>query len=176
MNVHINITYRDKDGNIIENPYKGQLAHSPETSQLYIYKDGGWELVQASGTNLQMTMYNMNKQLIAQLKPLKNEEIDKGIKDIKEFMILKANTFYTLLCRDINYYTLFHCVDKIAGYDEEPAAADEVVACASEVGVIKSIEVMDNTVVEIWVHTEGEDEPLPMYLFPYVEGVITCTL
>jgi hypothetical protein len=34
MNAHISITYRDKDGNVIVNPYEGQLAHSPETSQL----------------------------------------------------------------------------------------------------------------------------------------------
>ena len=176
MNAHINITYRDKDGNVIVNPYEGQLAHSPETSQLYIYKDGGWELVQASGTNLQMTMYDMNKQIIGQLPALKNEAIDEAMEVIKNFMLETANTFYMLLGRDINYYTIFHCIEQVVGYDEVPAAAAEVIACVQDWGAIKSVDFNEHKdAIEIWF-TKEDGETYVMYLFGYDGGVITCTL
>ena len=174
MKAHINITYRDKDNNIIENPTEGQKVFSPETGKLYIYTNDGWEEIQAEG-GLQLSLYDMNKQLIAQQKPLTNEQIEKAKEDIKEFMIQKANAFYMLLCRDINYYTLFHCVENVVGYDSYPAAADEVIECLKYVGEIKAIDVLKNEpAIEIWVH--GDGDPVAMYLFSYDEGVITCTL
>ena len=45
MNAKINITYRDKDGNIIDNPVEGQSAYSPETKKLYVYNEGEWKMV-----------------------------------------------------------------------------------------------------------------------------------
>ena len=119
--------------------------------------------------NLQMNLYDLNKQIISQMP---NETADKAIETIKQYMVEMENTFYMLLCRDINYYTLFYIVD----YITEPAAADEVFACASDLGAVKSVErTEDGAAVEIWFQAEGE-EPAAMYLFGYDGGVIECAL
>lgn len=175
MKARINITYRDQNNNIIENPVEGQKAYSPETSKLYIYKDNNWEEVQGEA-GLKLSMYDINKQIIGQLPALKNEAIDEAMDIIKNFMLETANTFYMLLSRDINYYTIFHCVEQVTGYDEVPAAAAEVIACVQDWGTIKSVDFNENKdAVEIWF-TKEDDETHVMYLFGYDGGVITCAL
>ena len=120
--------------------------------------------------NLQINLYDMNKQIISQMPTLKNEAVDKAIGVIKQYIEETEQTFYMMLCRDLNYYTLFHIVD----YLTEPAAADEVIACASELGAIKSVERAENEgAVEIWFQPI-DSEPVAMYLFGYDGGVIEC--
>ena len=122
--------------------------------------------------NLQMNLYDMNKQIISQMPVLEGEAVDKAITTIKNYMVTMGHAFYMLLCRDINYYTLFHIVD----YISEPAAAYEAFACAGDLGAVKSVELTeDGTAVEIWFQAEGE-EPMAMYLFGYDGGVIECVL
>ena len=81
-----------------------------------------------------------------------------------------------LLGRDINYYTIFHCIKQVVGYDEVPAAAAEVIACVQDWGAIKSVDFNEHKdAIEIWF-TKEDGETYVMYLFGYDGGVITCTL
>ena len=118
---------------------------------------------------LQLNLYDLNKQIISQLPALKNEAIDEAIEKIKQYVKNMENTFYMLLCRDFNYYTLFHIVD----YISEPDAASEIIACANDLGEVKIVEPNEDDAVEIWVHPV-DSEPVVMYLFGYDGGVIEC--
>ena len=171
MNAKIKITYRDKDGNIIENPEEGQLAHSPETQKLYKYTNGKWEMV-TGDAGLNLNMYDLNKQIIAQLPALDEHGVQQARTDILNFFQDIEQEYYMLLSRDIHYYTLFHILDE----PKEPISCilDEAWACAEYIGDIKSVS-REEGAIEIWVQPRDEwSEPLVMYLFGYDQGVVEC--
>lgn len=128
------------------------------------------EETKASG-NLQMNLYDLNKQIISQMPTLDEDGIDLALMTIAAYIKNTDNKFYMLLCKDVNYYTLFSISTTIT----EPYACEEVLACASDWGVLKSVEVNDNDAVEIWVQDE-QGEAMVMYLFPYDMGVVECAL
>lgn len=123
--------------------------------------------------NMQMNLYDMNKQIISQMPSLNADGIEQATAVVSDYVADTKNTFYMLLCRDINYYTLFHMVD----YITEPTVACEVLNCALDIGIIKSVETTGDGAIEIWVEPTGEgSEPVAMYLFGYDGGVIECAL
>ena len=168
MNAKVKITYRDKDGNIIVNPKEGELGYSPETEKLYVYKDGQWELIKGE-SNLGITMYDINKQIINQMPVLTDEQIAEAKLSLIHCIKETENEYYMLLCKEISYYTLFHIVD----YLTEPNIYDEIIDCVQNLGDIKSIELIDNSVIEIWFQPK-DDEAKVMYFFAYDAGVIEC--
>lgn len=170
MNAKIKITYRDKDNNIIVNPKEGELGYSPETEKLYVYKDGQWELIKGE-SNLGITMYDINKQLIAQMEVLVDEALEDAHMLITDTVATTGETYFMLLCRDINYYTLFKLDRDNSGLCN---IACEVFDCVTNIGAIKSVEAVEGA-IEIWAHPVDGD-PVAMYLFPYDAGVIECTL
>lgn len=179
MNAKINITYRDKDGNIIVDPKEGDTAMSPETKKLYIYKDGQWEIVKGE-TNLGMTMYDINKQIIAQMPALDEVGLAKAFEVLDNFAKSLEQNYFMMLCRDINYYTLFKVNREPETTGDLLSFSAEVIDCALDLGVLKSIELTeDSSAVEMWVEFTKEEEPSDpavIYLFPYDAGVIECTL
>lgn len=173
MKSKINITYRDKNGNFITDPTEGEMAYSPETKQFYKYIDNKWEMIKPGG-ELQFTTYDLNKQLIAQMENLENNEkaMLEAKKIIQTFGQDLKNDYYMLLCNDINYYTLFHKEYDPMTWDDLKPLADEVVDCVHDIGAIKSVEKTTDG-IEIWVQPI-ENEPMVMYLFSYDQGVIEC--
>jgi len=174
MKAKINITYRDENQKIITDPEEGQRGYSPETGQLYEYRNGKWELLKANG-GLSMSCYDINKQIIAQLENIENnEEKMQEAKDIiKKYTDCDRTTYYMLLCKDINYYTVFH-VDPLFKEDYN-TIVDEVIDCLHYIGAIKSVSLNNSGEgIEIWVHPVDSD-PMVMYLFLYNNGVIQCT-
>jgi hypothetical protein len=170
---------------------------TPEVGQVVCIKDndeGPGRLVMWSGTEwndikadvnseIQMTAYDINKQVINQLPALEEEEITTKKIDIGQFVTNTNNEYYMLLCREKNYYTLCHRVlgmnpspaDNVRQYSEWPneliTTEDLIIECAKCLGEIKSIELVDGA-VEIWV-TDPFDTYV-MYFFPYDGGVEAC--
>ena len=117
--------------------------------------------------NLNMSLDDMNKQVVSQLSDLDQNGIIEAKTLISEYAI---GNYFMLLCRDINYYTLFAIQN---AESNEPKFADEVIACAEEIGVIKSVTLTeDKGAIEIWV--SYKDSSIVMYLFNYDEGVVQC--
>jgi hypothetical protein len=170
MNAKIKINYMDENGNVIENPVEGQKAYSPETKKLYVYTKDEWKMITGE-TNLGMTLYDVNKQVISQMGILEGEERETAHLCITHAASIANQTYFMLLCREMNYYTLFKLDKDNSGLCN---IASEVFDCAEDIGAIKSVEPVDGA-IEIWVHPVYE-EPVAMYLFPYDAGVIECTL
>ena len=55
-----------------------------------------------------LTMYEANKNLYAQLPPLTKEQIQRGIDEVLAPYINTGGDYFMLLCREYNYYTLYH--------------------------------------------------------------------
>ena len=171
MNTKIKITYCDENGNEILNPVEGQKAFSPQTKKLYCFTNGEWKVLEGN-VNLGMTIYDLNKQVISQMDMLEGAAREEAHLHITNMATRSNNTYFMLLCRDINYYTLF----KLNKDNNDLCnIANEVFECAEDIGAIKSVESVDGDAIEIWVHPVDSD-PIVMYLFPYDAGVIECTL
>lgn len=121
--------------------------------------------------NLQMNLYDMNKQIIAQMPALADEALETAHLLITDTTATSGETYFMLLCREINYYTIFKLERDNSGLVN---IASEVFECVNSIGALKSVEAVEGA-IEIWVHPEDE-EPMVMYLFPYDMGVIQCTL
>jgi hypothetical protein len=91
---------------------------------------------------------------------------------IRDFILKTQNKYYMLLCRDINYYTLF-AIDAFRNTEEilENVMIDECIT--RYMGDIKSIELTEaGDAIEIWY--TAPDDTYVMYFFPYDAGVIVC--
>ena len=100
------------------------------------------------------------------------DAIQNGINIINQFT--QANSYYMLLCRDINYYTIFE-----TGWDESDETVGEaVVDCFNYIsGELKAIDLTDDgNAVEIWFAISEENRLVARcaYFFNYDEGVILC--
>ena len=119
-----------------------------------------------TNNGLQVDLYSLNKQMVSQLPVFENTK-----ERLEEFK--KDNVkYYMLLCRELNYFTLFH-IDETA--PKEDVFVDVVIECANDIGVIKSAAETDDGAFEIWV-TNTDGESFVMYLFDYDMGVVHCQL
>ena len=151
-------------------PYAGQMVYSEADDKVFRFDPvAGWEEIKTNG-NLSLSAYEINKQVISQLPPLSAEELAEKKILIRDFMINTQNKYFMLLCRDINYYTLFH-LDVYENTDER--LEDILFAeCTMFIGDIKAVDLTDDGAIEIWV--TNETDTYAMYFFPYDAGVILC--
>ena len=122
-----------------------------------------------------ISLYELNRSIIKQQGPLKEEDIKSKMDMLKAF----SHTFekYSLLYgREINYFTLF-----VKDENWELESLDlGVIECLSNTGTIYSIEyTKEKDAIEIWMEVEinsdtEESEKLVtcMYLFPYDAGIV----
>ena len=124
--------------------------------------------------NLQMNIYDINKQVISQMPCLTIEELEeKADTLITEYQNEQKASYYMMLCNELRYYTLFH-IDEFDGGSQLSCFSNEVLSCLiSFTDNIKSIEITDDkTAIEIWI--TKDEETYVMYLFNYDTGVIEC--
>lgn len=151
---------------------EGEVAYAVDTDRYLIYHNNNWEHFDIEQkNNIELSIYDMNKQIISQLKPLKENEIESKICLINEY---KAKNFdinyYMLYGKELNYFTLFD--SEFENYDLKLETLGEaVISCLSNLGEIKSIEPTDDNAVEIWI-TDALNNTSCLYLFPYDTGVI----
>ena len=150
-------------------PYTGQTVWCESDDKTYRWDPvEGWQECNFEG-NVSMSAYDINKQIIGQLQIMDNDTINEKKKLIREFVDEEHNQFYMLLCRDVNYYTVFVRDLKLA----DECIDDVVIECANDLGLIKSIELTeDKKAIEIWV--SNSEDTYAMYFFPYDRGVIVC--
>ena len=122
-----------------------------------------------------ISLYELNRSIIRQQGPLKEEDIKSKMDMLKAF----SHTFekYSLLYgREINYFTLF-----VKDENWELESLDlGVIECLNNIGTIYSIEyTKEKDAIEIWMEVEinsdtEESEKLVtcMYLFPYDAGIV----
>lgn len=128
-------------------------------------------------------LYEINKNLISQSSPLSQEEINDKIdsviipffwKNINQKLNIEDSdcTYFMLLCREANDYTLFNFRLYLDYKEPLIIAGDEIYTCMKNRGQVYSIEkTKDNYAVEIWLNHK-EYGLVCYYLFPYDEGVI----
>lgn len=127
-------------------------------------------MIDESG-NLGMSLYDVNKNFMADQPALSQDELTASLKVIEDYVFdtYKNSTYFMLLCKELSYYTVFV-------RDSESSTnilTDEVLNCLQWIAKdILSIELnTTNNTPEIWIRTP-EEEVVCMYLFNYDNGVI----
>ena len=144
-------------------PQEGEMIQNLEGDYL-VYQDGAWHTIKAEGSNLNLGLYDLNKQIIAQLPPLENFE--RAMEGIITLYEKYKNEFFMLYGKEISYFTLFRIVN-----DDDYWFSADVIECCKNVGVIKAMDLTTlQDAVEIWVETS--EGPTCLYLFPYDDGVV----
>lgn len=113
------------------------------------------------------TVYEINKELMKNEKPLDYFETQRKIKEVAEYMFEKAS-YFMLLSNENKDYTVFDC--------RSTSSLDSIIRdlkdCLGNRGTIYSIDIYGANDYEIWIKID--DEFFVYYLFDYSWGVITC--
>lgn len=116
-----------------------------------------------------LNLYDLNKNLVNQLKPLTKEEIFNKEKDFINLHKRFSNKHYMLLCKEYSYYTIFEEERIIMN----KPFSDTVIEIITALGDIYSVEPTENNdAIEIWIKPDEEEMPMVFYLFPYDTGVV----
>ena len=157
--------------NDVKEPYAGQTVWSEEDEKAFRWDPvEGWQPIDMNG-DITMSAYDMNKQIIRQLSILDKVALQEKKELIVDFVNDTNNVYYMLLCRDINYYTLF------ARQDTNPELLEDIMIdeCLPAIGQIKSVErTEDGSAVEIWIQ-DDLNNVYAVYFFPYDAGVVVCS-
>ena len=144
-------------------PDEGEIIQNPDGEYL-IWKDGNWNKINVEGSNISMGLYDMNKQIIAQLPTLTTNDLLKKLPLVEELHNKYNNEYYMLYGKEISYFTLF----KLKQVESFP---HEAIDCLQNIGPIKAIDLTeDKDAIEAWVM--ADDEATCLYLFPYDMGVV----
>ena len=142
-------------------PQVGEIVQNPEGDYL-IWKDDQWNKINMESSGIDLSLYDMNKQIIAQLPDL--TDWDRVETLLNDFYNLHHNTYYMMYGKEISYFTLFKV-------NEPLMFGDTVADCIPNVGTVKAVDMTEaNDAVEIWVM--NNDEPTCLYLFPYDMGLV----
>lgn len=117
------------------------------------------------------TLYDLNKQVMKDRKPLTELEIAAIQPKISEWFNMIIDTYAMLLCHEKRDYTIFHLYET-QNQDPPAVAAKELIGCLTDRGEILSIDETPDHAWEIWLNMNGA--PTCYYLFRYDNAVIEC--
>lgn len=149
-------------------PKENDIALVEDEQKIYIYQGGEWVEYDPEDKKFGISLLELNSMLITQLPELNKVEIENARKKILDYVTETDKLYYMLLSNELRYYTLFHCNND----GSLPIIEEEVITCVQELGAVKSVELNEDGVIEIWVTIE--DKSYPLYFFDYSKGVIEC--
>lgn len=154
----------------LQNHTEGECVYCEEDSKIYSWQENvGWEPINFENKGISMNLYELNKNIVNQLKPMTNNDITKKMDLFKSLQLKHMNIHYMLLCKDYNYYTIFES-DPMTSIPNFSVAVCDII---SKLGKVMSIETTETEdAVEIWIIPEGEENAFAFYLFPYDAGVV----
>jgi hypothetical protein len=129
----------------------------------------------------QLSMYQMNKDLVRGLKKMNNMAINKALENVREWYLKYVYSnptamYFVLLNHEQHYYTMF-TRDHKKRVKTTDIEADNFIAAVKDIltnyygdNDIRAIDVDSNGAVEIW--GMWDNEPSVAYLFPYDQGVV----
>lgn len=158
----------------IEEPKEGQVAFLEETNEYMVYANAQWMPVEAqinNEGNLQLNLYELNKQIISQLPPFEEEQWNKAEETFNKWIENTSGKYHMLYGREINYFTVFTSEEENKE-TEFKNMFEAVKACLDFVGIVHVFDITeDGNAIEIWV--KHADMITCMYLFKYDTGIVT---
>lgn len=115
------------------------------------------------------TLYDMNKQIMQDRKPLNKLEIGTYQPKLEDWFNMEVDCYAMLLCHDRRDFTIFHMYER-ENPNPPALAAKELLICLTNRGEVLSIDATEDKAWEIWMKIDGK--PYCYYLFKYDDAVI----
>lgn len=160
--------------------YDGEQIFCEADGKVYLWNYDAWYVCKNEG-ELNLSLYELNKQIISQMPALTSVKVDNIIRKLAS-KINNDQGFYMLLFNDINYYTLFAAksilnnkhniinkLDFVSSFSE--GLYDCLYSIAEEIYAIDEKE-SEIGIFEIWIKPKSSEEVICGYLFPYYEGIL----
>ena len=112
-----------------------------------------------------VSMYEINKNLMAEDKPFDPIMINKVVKSTADGILASFKKYWMLLCRERNDYTVFI----VNGSNNLEKELKETLLNR---GYLLSIDKQDDGNFEIWIRDSITKENFVYYLFDYTFGII----
>jgi len=120
-----------------------------------------------------ITLYDFNKENMAQINPYTKEDLEKLCSQVAEhiwgdffYKNPEDKTYWMLLCRERNDYTVF-CVK-----DSMVELTEAIKDCLVNRGQVLDITEQSDGNYEIWIRDYLTQENVVYYLFDYNEAII----
>lgn len=145
----------------------GVLMENGKIEYKFFNDNDGWHSIDVNNGNVQLSLLDINRQIISQLPEL--TEVSDKIELIDNFSKKQDNMFYMLYGKTISYFTVF----MVSPSQSLETLGIEVINCLRNLGKIKLIEPDSNNpaAIECWIQ-EDDQEAEVLYLFPYDLGII----
>lgn len=151
----------------------GEAVYVEDEDKLYAFDGYTWRPleVKTDGKGLELSLFDMNEQILRQQGPLKGEDVDKAKDVLADYINFSPKgDYYMLLNHKKSYFTVFNMVNE--GDYQFFDFGNAVLQCASDLGEIYSVSrTEDNQAIEIWVCDE-DDTMHCLYLFNYDKGIV----
>ena len=123
-------------------------------------------------SNVSMSLYEINQNIIGQLSPLTEEQLAELSKKLNDWRVINypENVYFMLLCNDIHYYTILNKVEPV-GLTDFYDLGEAVLKLAEEAGYQIISEDGYEDRYEIWL--KNDEGTYDFILFPYDMGVVT---
>lgn len=114
-----------------------------------------------------MSLYDINKQIVSQLPNFTEENLTKFRTEVlPDFMSKNYGTYYTLLCKEASYYTLFRRTSQ-----PEISIDEALLECINYIGTIKDVSTEETSPeLAIWIKNDAGVECY--HFFNYDLGVV----
>lgn len=149
-------------------PKENELACVENSHTIYkANSEGEWEEIKVDG-GLTLSLYDLNKTVMAQMPEMTTAQKKEATELIRKYTKeATSETYYMLLGREINYYTVFPVLPN--NHSATPIAST-VLECAADVGKVVDVSLNDANAIEIWVKTQ--DDATCLVFFDYTMGVV----
>ena len=112
-----------------------------------------------------LSMYDINKNLMAQEKPLDPIATNRAVKDAADGVLASFKRYWMLLCRERNDYTVFII-------NSSKNLENELKETLLNRGQLLDITQQEDGNFEIWIRDPETKENFVYYLFDYSFGII----
>lgn len=152
---------------------ENEIAYVSNEDRYYILETSGWvcsDLIKApEPLSYETTQYDLNKQIIGQLPPLKEDSLQKKIAELNQWLADQPTKYFMLLCKELSYYTIIH-INPLT--KEEESFGEVIIDCLRNIGNgdIFAIDVNEDNAIEAWI--KCEEEVYCAVLFRYDNGVV----
>ena len=139
---------------------EGTIIFIENEKKYQMFENGAWV---DYNPDLKLSLYDMNKNLVANQKNMDWRKIENVIKKWNP-----QGTYFLMYCKDIGYFTLFKRTEGA------PEKFHEVFKdCLINVGDLKACDITEEgNGLEIWIKPKDSNSAICMYLFNYDEGVV----
>ena len=93
----------------LQNHEEGEIAWIEDIQEYRMWHNGQWVVLDPKTKGVDLSLYEVNKQLIAQMPTLSGTDLEEAKSTLSHYVngLEHSDDYYMLLCYDLRYFTMF---------------------------------------------------------------------